>query len=106
MQDPETNAQEARAVLASNGYPQLDAIFVDGLYRNAIIEIACDILAVDGAIVCDNAEGYGFQEGFKWRSLDRVDFYQNAPEVILQHCDLGVPSLFIFSLTIRSGNHP
>jgi hypothetical protein len=102
MRDAETNAQQVRAVLASNQYPQFDVIIIDGLHRNAMIEIACDVLAVDGAIVCDNAEGYGFQEGFKERGLDRVDFYGNAPGVILPHCTslYFKPSSFVFSPTI------
>jgi hypothetical protein len=68
------------------------------LYRYEMIEIACDLLAIDGVIVCDNAEGYGFQDGFKERGLNRVDFYGNAPGVVHPHCTSLYfnPSSFVF----------
>jgi hypothetical protein len=86
MKDADTNAYQVKEVLASKPYPQYDVVVIDGLYRYEMIDIACDLLAIDGIIVCDNAEGYGFYEGFKERGLNRVDFYGNAPGVVLPHC--------------------
>lgn len=84
--DAETNVHEVKEVLKSKPYSRYDVIVIDGLYRYQMIEIACDRLAIDGIIVCDNAEGYGFHEGFKDRGLNRVDFYGNAPGVMHPHC--------------------
>jgi hypothetical protein len=86
MQDADTNAHQVKEVLISKPYSRYDVIVIDGLYRYRMIEIACDLLAIDGVIVCDNAEGYGFQDGFKERGLNRVDFYGNAPGVVHPHC--------------------
>ena len=53
-------------------------------------------------IICDNAEGYGFYEGFKSRGMDRVDFYGYCPGVILEHSTsiYFMRSSFVFDPTI------
>jgi hypothetical protein len=51
-----------------------------------VIDIACKFVSSNGAIVCDNAEGYGFYDGFKNRHLKRIDFFGHIPGVILPHC--------------------
>ena len=77
---------EINRILESLPYEKYDVIAIDGLYRYEMIDIACRVLSDDGIIICDNAEGYGFYEGFKDRGLGRVDFYGNAPGVILPYC--------------------
>ena len=47
--------------------------------------IALERLAADGAIIVDNAEGYGFRELFLGSSLSRVDFHGMVPGVVLEH---------------------
>jgi hypothetical protein len=106
MQDRETNVREVNKVLTTKAYLQYDVIVIDGLYRDEMIGIACNLLATDGVIVCDNAEGYGFQDGFKDRGLNRVDFYGNAPGVIHPHCTSLYfnPSSFVFSPAFPIGS--
>lgn len=86
MADANTNVSQVSDVLASKPYAQYDVIVIDGLYRYELIDVACNRLAPDGIIICDNAEGYNIHAGFKDRGLDRVDFYGNAPGVVLPHC--------------------
>jgi len=73
---------EARAILDGQAF---DVIVVDGLFRSAAARLALDYLKPGGALICDNAEGYGFFEALADAGLHRVDFYGNAPGVILQH---------------------
>jgi hypothetical protein len=80
------HAAQVKAVLATLAQRQYDVIVIDGLKREDMIEIACAHVAPDGIVVCDNADGYGFYEGFKQRPFRRVDFYGNAPGVILPQC--------------------
>jgi hypothetical protein len=68
------------------GYVEFDVIIIDGLFRAEMIAIAQAFVAKDGAIICDNAEGYGFYEGFRETGMSRVDFFGNAPGVLLPHC--------------------
>jgi predicted O-methyltransferase YrrM len=63
-----------------------DIVVIDGLWRSELVPIAMEILAPGGAIICDNAEGYGIYEAFKGSNFRRIDFYGNAPGVVLQHC--------------------
>jgi hypothetical protein len=66
-----------------------------------MIDIAVSYLKEDGVIICDNAEGYGFYEGFKERAFSRVDFFGNAPGVVLPHSTsiYFSPTSFIFRAT-------
>ena len=64
---------------------QYDVIIIDGLFRYEMTGIALRLMAEDGMIICDNAEGYGFYEAFKNSGLSRVDFYGYAPGVVLPH---------------------
>jgi len=85
MESKETNVYEVKYTLETKQYSKYDVIIIDGLYRYEMIEIALSRLADDGIIVCDDAEGYGFYEGFKESGLCRVDFFGNAPGVVLPH---------------------
>jgi hypothetical protein len=64
----------------------LRVVIIDGLTRGDLFDIASKYVAPNGIIICDNAEGYGFYEGFKDRGFSRVDFYGNAPGILLPHC--------------------
>jgi hypothetical protein len=81
-----SDAAQVAEVLSTKPYSKYDVIVIDGLSRDRIIDISCKYLAPNGIIICDNAEGYGFYDGFKDRGLNRVDFYGNAAGVILPHC--------------------
>ena len=67
-------------------HAKFDIIVIDGLYRTELIETARRKLADDGAIIVDNAEGYGFYEAFRDSGLQRIDFHGHSPGVILPHC--------------------
>lgn len=85
MESEEINVSEVRRTLEAKKYSKYDVIVIDGLYRYEMIPIALSRLAEDGIVICDNAEGYGFYEGFKESALWRVDFFGNAPGVVLPH---------------------
>jgi hypothetical protein len=63
-----------------------DVVVIDGLWRTHLIDIAARAVTDTGIIVCDDAEGYGFYEGFRGRDFQRVDFFGNAPAVVLPRC--------------------
>ncbi len=86
MDDKNANVSEVKARLKQQKNSAYDVIVIDGLYRFEMIEIALSYLNEGGIIVCDNAEGYGFYDGFKDSGLSRVDFFGNAPGTVLPHC--------------------
>jgi len=86
MESKEANVSQVKESLSEKNHEEYDVIIIDGLYRFEMIDIAINYLKEDGIIICDNAEGYGFYEGFKERGLSRVDFFGNAPGVVLPHC--------------------
>lgn len=65
---------------------KFDVIVIDGLWRREMVKVAQNRLAEHGAIICDNAEGYGFYEEFKNSGMKRIDFFGHAPGVLLPHC--------------------
>lgn len=77
---------EVENILRTLKISDFDIVIIDGLFREQMIDIACKVVSPNGAIICDNAEGYGFYDGFKNRRLNRVDFFGHAPGVILPHC--------------------
>jgi hypothetical protein len=85
MESREVNVNQVIESLANNGYDKYDVIIIDGLHRFEMIDIAINHLKEDGIIICDNAEGYGFYDGFKGKELSRVDFFGNAPGTVLPH---------------------
>lgn len=85
MENASVNVAQVKDILGSKQHSTYDVIVIDGLYRYEMIGIARDLVAEDGIIICDNAEGYGFYDGFKRSGLNRVDFYGNAPGVVLPH---------------------
>ena len=86
MDSPAGCVAGVEQALATVPLPKFDVVVIDGLYRYEMIEVACQRLAPEGVIICDNAEGYGFYEGFRSREFARVDFFGNAPGVLLPHC--------------------
>jgi len=72
--------------LAALGEPRFDVVVIDGLWRRELVATAARVVAPDGIVICDNAEGYGFHEAFLDKGFERVDFYGYAPGVILPHC--------------------
>lgn len=85
MESAEVNVDQVNAAIEKSPYDQFDVIVIDGLFRSDMIAIALRCLKESGVIICDNAEGYGFYEGFKDSGLSRVDFFGNAPGVVLPH---------------------
>jgi hypothetical protein len=86
LDDPKSCTEEINRVLNAGNYPKFDIAVIDGLFRREMIEIACQNVTGSGAIIVDDAEGYGFYEGFKDSGMSRVDFFGYAPGVILPHC--------------------
>jgi len=74
-----------RRAIAETGV-HFDVVIIDGLWRRDLIDVAIEVVRKTGIIICDNAEGYGFYEGFAGRGFSRVDFFGNAPGVLLPHC--------------------
>lgn len=85
MESKEINVAEVTKSLSAKEINKYDVIVIDGLYRVEMIDIAIQYLKEDGIIICDNAEAYSFFEGFKEKGFSRVDFFGNAPGVVLPH---------------------
>lgn len=75
-----------RGLIAANPVAKFDVIVVDGHLRDKATAIAFDYLAPGGALLLDNAEGYGFYEETSKRDCRRVDFFGFAPGVVMRHC--------------------
>jgi hypothetical protein len=84
--DSSSCVNAVNAILSKSSIAKFDVVIIDGVWRWHMIEIASQVVTEDGMIICDNAEGYGFCEGFRHRGFRRVDFFGNAPGVVLQHC--------------------
>lgn len=84
--DAQTCVSNVLKILADYADMRFDIIVIDGLYRAEMIDIAIPILTEDGAIICDNSDGYGFFEGFQGKGFQRVDFYGASPGVVLPGC--------------------
>lgn len=86
MESPSACVEAVQRVLSDQSNPRFDIVVIDGLYRSDLIELATRVVLDTGIIICDNAESYGIYEGFKDRNFQRVDFFGNAPGVVLTHC--------------------
>lgn len=75
-----------RDILDNCGKERFDVIVVDGHLRREAAAMAFDYLGPDGALILDNAEGYGFYDEIRSRTCRRVDFYGFAPGVSKRHC--------------------
>lgn len=85
MDSEAENIEAVNQKIEQHGCVKYDVIVIDGLHRSAMIDVAIANIADNGIIICDNAEGYGFYEGFKDKGFSRVDFFGNAPGVVLPH---------------------
>ena len=78
-----------------------DAIIIDGHYRFEMAGLAQTLLSESGIIVCDDtdAECYRYADAFKETDLKRVDFFGNAPGVVLTRATsiFFKPNSFVFS---------
>jgi len=64
-----------------------DVVVIDGYhFRGELVGIALGCLAEDGAVICDDSEGYGIHEATRDRAVSRVDFFGHQPGVVLPHC--------------------
>ena len=86
MRSPNDCVSNVLSVIENKGYTKFDIIIIDGLFRYEMIEIAKNNLKCGGIIICDDSEGYGFYDGFKESGYQRIDFYGNAPGVVLPRC--------------------
>jgi hypothetical protein len=84
--EPEDSLQRIKALIDSHVAQKFDVIVVDGHRRRELTAMAFDYLAPGGAIILDNAEGYGFYEELRGRNCRRIDFFGFAPGVSLRHC--------------------
>jgi hypothetical protein len=86
------------AAISKSPIKKFDVIIVDGHLRKEATNLAFQYLAEDGAIIIDNAEGYGFFEEINKHNCQRVDFFGFAPSVSLRHCTslVFVNSCFMF----------
>jgi predicted O-methyltransferase YrrM len=75
-----------RLILDNNPIRSFDIIIIDGHLREELTRIAFSYLAKDGALIFDNAEGYGFYDYIKNQDCRKIDFYGFAPGVSLRHC--------------------
>jgi len=78
--------EDVNQILSSKKYPSFDIVIIDGFYRYEMIDIACKVAAEDGAIICDDSDGYKIYDGFRERSLSRVDFFGHGPCLGLPRC--------------------
>jgi len=103
MRSPLECVVAVEGILRSVKDSMFDVIVIDGLVRSEMIGIARRLMAEGGIIVCDNAEGYGFYEGFKDSGLSRVDFFGYAPGGVRPHAT----SIFFGSNSFAfSSRHP
>jgi hypothetical protein len=98
MEDRLACVKQIHNLLATLPYERYDVLIIDGLYRYEMIDIACQYVSNQGVIICDDAEGYGFHEGFVERDFCRADFFGHAPGVVLPRCTslFFRPNAFVF----------
>ncbi|MBX9944463.1 MAG: hypothetical protein K2Y40_10325 [Reyranella sp.] len=75
-----------RDLIAAGPNRKFDVVVVDGHLRRELAALAFELLAPGGAIILDNAEGYGFYDEIAARNCRRVDFFGFAPGVVMRHC--------------------
>ena len=66
---------------------KFDVIIIDGLWREALVEISVEYLNKGGAILCDNTNNNGYGMHLKFPSgFSRIDFYGFVPAVVSRSC--------------------
>lgn len=76
----------SRVVLKSLGHSKFDIIVIDAEFRERLLSDVFPQLAENGAVLCDDAESYGFYDVSKTMKVSRVDFFGFSPGVVLPHC--------------------
>jgi hypothetical protein len=76
-----------------------DVVVIDGHMRGALVPLAFSLLNDGGAVIIDNADGYGYQGQLAKIACQRVDFFGYAPGVSLPECTTIVwrTECFLFS---------
>lgn len=77
---------EIGRLIAAHAHQKFDVVIVDGHLRRLLVALAFEHLAPMGAVILDNAEGYGFYEESSKFDCRRVDFFGFAPGVVMRHC--------------------
>jgi predicted O-methyltransferase YrrM len=65
---------------------KFDVIIVDGNLRRQATALSFEYLKPGGALILDNADGFGLYDEIRTRDCKRIDFYGFAPGVVLRHC--------------------
>jgi predicted O-methyltransferase YrrM len=78
--------EQVRCLLDKLDPTNFDVIIIDGHLRKELVELSFEYLSPGGAIICDNAEGYGFYDALKSRECSRIDLFGFAPGVLRRHC--------------------
>jgi predicted O-methyltransferase YrrM len=65
---------------------KFDVIVVDGNIRREAAALSFEYLKPGGALILDNADGYGLYDEIKSRACMKIDFFGFAPGVLLRHC--------------------
>ncbi|MEX0853081.1 MAG: hypothetical protein WD036_07345 [Bauldia sp.] len=84
--DRVTCLAEVTRVLDRLPRPSFDVAVIDGDFREDVFEPAIRHLSEDGALICDDAESYGFFEATRGLDIQRADFFGHAPGVVLPRC--------------------
>jgi len=71
--------------LNNTGIKKFDVIAVDGCFREDAVRLALEYLSPDGALIVDDAEGYGIYDFFKETDFQRIDFFGGKPGVLLSN---------------------
>lgn len=83
-QGKEAFLADVKGVIEGRG--TFDVIVIDSEYREDVVSVALALLAPNGALICDDAESYGFYEATRGLEIERVDFFGHSPGVVLPHC--------------------
>lgn len=68
------------------GARKFDVVVLDGHLRRELVAVAFDHLAVGGALLIDDAEGFEVHGELQGRDCRRIDFFGFAPGVARRHC--------------------
>jgi hypothetical protein len=82
----ERHLEAIKEILLSYGEAKFDIVVIDDVYREDLVSVAFEVVKANGAIICDDAESYGFYETTKNLDVARVDFFGYAPGVVLPRC--------------------
>ena len=84
-EDPEPIFEEIAELPDEKATRRMQELYAEPLKDELVVRRIREIKE-GGVVVCDNAEGFGFQEGFLGRGFERVDFFGYTPGVSKPHC--------------------